>query len=105
MIQLQSFQLVLIMLYIPSFSRKPGSGPPLCSKGHYVESPYYRPLQSCIGGTQSRRWIPIEQRSSWPSRANLNKNELAIYGKVLYSYYTNLEQHAGRNGTSLFVIY
>lgn len=61
-------------------SRKSGSGPSLCSKGHDVESPYYRPLQACIGGTQSRRWIPIEQRTTWPSRANLNKSELAIYG-------------------------
>lgn len=61
-------------------ARKPGSGPSLCSKGHDVETPYYRPLQTCIGGTQSRRWIPIEDRSSWPSRANLNKKELAIYG-------------------------
>ncbi|KAL5777224.1 hypothetical protein ACOSP7_010150 [Xanthoceras sorbifolium] len=61
-------------------SRKPGSGPSLCSKGHDVESPYYRPLQACIGGTQSRRWIPIEERTNWPLRANLNKNELAVYG-------------------------
>ncbi|XP_062097753.1 probable pectin methyltransferase QUA2 [Humulus lupulus] len=61
-------------------ARKPGSGPALCSRGHDVESPYYRPLQACIGGTQSRRWIPIQERRIWPSRANLNKNELAIYG-------------------------
>ncbi|XP_009372838.1 LOW QUALITY PROTEIN: probable pectin methyltransferase QUA2 [Pyrus x bretschneideri] len=61
-------------------SRKPGSGPSICSKGHDVESPYYRPLQACIGGTQSRRWIPIEGRKTWPYRANLNKSELAIYG-------------------------
>ncbi|KAM1427528.1 hypothetical protein FF1_019689 [Malus domestica] len=61
-------------------SRKPGSGPSICSKGHDVESPYYRPLQACIGGTQSRRWIPIDGRKTWPYRANLNKSELAIYG-------------------------
>ncbi|XP_015882237.3 probable pectin methyltransferase QUA2 [Ziziphus jujuba] len=61
-------------------SRKPGTGPSLCSKGHDVETPYYRSLQACIGGTQSRRWIPIEKRRTWPSRANLNKNELAVYG-------------------------
>ncbi|PON50355.1 putative pectin methyltransferase QUA [Trema orientale] len=61
-------------------ARKPGYGPSLCSKVHDVESPYYRPLQACIGGTQSRRWIPIQERSVWPSRAKLNKNELAIYG-------------------------
>ncbi|XP_012450019.1 probable pectin methyltransferase QUA2 isoform X1 [Gossypium raimondii] len=61
-------------------SRKPGSGPPICSKGQDVESPYYRPLQNCIGGTHSRRWLPIEERPIWPSRSNLNKNELALYG-------------------------
>ncbi|KAK9047454.1 hypothetical protein V6N11_053298 [Hibiscus sabdariffa] len=61
-------------------SRKPGSGPSICSKGQDVESPYYRPLQNCIGGTNSRRWVPIEERVTWPSRSNLNKNELALYG-------------------------
>ncbi|KAA8528290.1 hypothetical protein F0562_035645 [Nyssa sinensis] len=61
-------------------SRKPGSGPSICSEDHDVESPYYRPLQTCIGGTQSRRWIPIEERATWPSKAKLNSSELAIYG-------------------------
>uniref|UniRef100_A0A2P2M5L7 Methyltransferase n=1 Tax=Rhizophora mucronata TaxID=61149 RepID=A0A2P2M5L7_RHIMU len=61
-------------------SRKSGSGPSLCSKGHDVETPYYRPLEACIAGTNSRRWIPIEERRSWPSRSHLNKNELALYG-------------------------
>ncbi|KAM7520774.1 hypothetical protein LguiB_019736 [Lonicera macranthoides] len=61
-------------------SRKSGSGPSICSKGRDVESPYYHPLQACIGGTQSRRWIPIEERAPWPSRANLNSKELGIYG-------------------------
>lgn len=60
--------------------RKSGSGPSICGKGHDVESPYYRPLQDCIGGMQSRRWIPIEQRRTWPTRADLNKKELAVYG-------------------------
>ncbi|KAG5543984.1 hypothetical protein RHGRI_016661 [Rhododendron griersonianum] len=61
-------------------SRNSGSKPSLCSKAHDVETPYYRPLQSCIGGTQSRRWIPIEKRPTWPSRSKLNSDELAIYG-------------------------
>ncbi|CAK7347157.1 unnamed protein product [Dovyalis caffra] len=61
-------------------SRKPGAGPSLCSKGHDVESPYYRPLQGCIAGTQSRRWIPIQEKTTWPSRSHLNKSELALYG-------------------------
>lgn len=61
-------------------SRKPGSGPSICSKGHDVESPYYLPLESCIGGTRSQRWIPIEKRKTWPSRAHLSPTELSIHG-------------------------
>ncbi|KAF3516471.1 hypothetical protein DY000_02062231 [Brassica cretica] len=61
-------------------ARKPGVGPSVCSKGHDVESPYYRPLQMCLGGTRSRRWIPIEGRTRWPSRSNMNKTELSLYG-------------------------
>uniref|UniRef100_A0A1J3EDY1 Methyltransferase n=1 Tax=Noccaea caerulescens TaxID=107243 RepID=A0A1J3EDY1_NOCCA len=61
-------------------ARKPGVGPSVCSKGHDVESPYYRPLQMCIGGTRSRRWIPIEGRTRWPGRSNMNKTELSLYG-------------------------
>ncbi|CAN8233957.1 unnamed protein product [Cochlearia groenlandica] len=61
-------------------SRKPGVGPSVCTKGQDVESPYYRPLQMCIGGTRSRRWIPIEGRTRWPSRSNMNKTELSLYG-------------------------
>jgi hypothetical protein len=54
--------------------------PSICSKGRDVESPYYNPLQSCIGGTHSRRWNPIQERPTWPSRANSNSKELGIYG-------------------------
>ncbi|KAG9132755.1 hypothetical protein Leryth_014033 [Lithospermum erythrorhizon] len=61
-------------------TRKSSSAIPLCSKGQDVESPYYRPLQACIGGTQSHRWIPIKDRTAWPSRVNLNAKELAIHG-------------------------
>lgn len=62
------------------FARRPGVGPSICSKGQDIESPYYRPLQACIAGTQSRRWIPIEERTKWPSRAKLNSSELKIHG-------------------------
>lgn len=65
-------------------TRKPGSGPALCGKGYDVESPYYRELQNCIGGTQSSRWISIEKRATWPSRANMNDNELAVYGNFMF---------------------
>ncbi|KAE8666497.1 putative pectin methyltransferase QUA2 [Hibiscus syriacus] len=61
-------------------SRKPGSGPSICSRGQDAESPYYRPLQNCIGGMHSRRWVPIEERETWPSRSNLKPTELALYG-------------------------
>lgn len=59
-------------------SRK--SGPSICGKSHDIESPYYQPLNPCIGGTRSQRWIPIEDRMPWPPRANLNSTELAIHG-------------------------
>ncbi|CAH9066930.1 unnamed protein product [Cuscuta epithymum] len=61
-------------------ARKSSSAPPLCNRGHDIESPYYRPLGPCIGGTQSPRWIPIEKRSKWPSRATLTANELKFHG-------------------------
>lgn len=68
---------------VASIYRRPGVGPSLCSKGQDIESPYYRPLQACIAGTQSRRWIPIEERTKWPSRAKLNSSELKIHGNGL----------------------
>ncbi|KAG1330772.1 putative pectin methyltransferase QUA2 [Cocos nucifera] len=59
-------------------SRK--SGPPLCDRIHDLESPYYQPLNPCVAGTRSQRWIPIEYRTPWPSQATLNSSELDIYG-------------------------
>ncbi|KAG8072449.1 hypothetical protein GUJ93_ZPchr0006g44855 [Zizania palustris] len=59
-------------------SRK--SGPVLCDKIHDPESPYYKPLNPCIAGTRSQRWIPIEHRTTWPSQARLNSTELDIHG-------------------------
>lgn len=71
---------------VTSIYRRPGVGPSLCSKGQDIESPYYRPLQACIAGTQSRRWIPIEERTKWPSRAKLNSSELKIHGNGISSF-------------------
>lgn len=65
-------------------SRKPGLGPSVCSRSHDIESPYYQPLQACIAGTQSRRWIPIEERKTWPSRSSLSEGELKIYGNCCF---------------------
>ncbi|KAK1405507.1 hypothetical protein POM88_005112 [Heracleum sosnowskyi] len=64
--------------------RKSGSGPPLCSKRHDIETPYYGLLQTCIGGTQSRRWVSIKDRAPWPARSNLKSNEIQIYGSWLF---------------------
>lgn len=57
-------------------------GPSLCNEGQDMESPFYRPIQSCIGGTHSKRWIPLEARKAWPFRANLNASELKLYGNL-----------------------
>lgn len=75
------FSCELLLIAIGTISRKTSSGPSLCSKGNDIESPYYRPLQKCIGGTQSQRWIPIEERTKWPSRARLSPMELKVHGK------------------------
>ncbi|KAJ9567736.1 hypothetical protein OSB04_003702 [Centaurea solstitialis] len=61
-------------------SRKNGNGPLVCKESRDVESPYYHPLEPCIGGTHSRRWIPIEKRPTWPSRVALNSKELKVHG-------------------------
>ncbi|CAD5188237.1 unnamed protein product [Musa acuminata subsp. malaccensis] len=61
-------------------SRK--AGPAVCGKSLDVESPYYQPLNPCIAGMRSPRWIPIEHRTPWPSRARLNSTELDIYAGV-----------------------
>ncbi|KAK9162718.1 hypothetical protein Syun_003620 [Stephania yunnanensis] len=67
-------------------SMKPGSGISICSKKHDIESSYYRSLELCSGGTHSRRWIPIKERRTWPSRENLNMSELDIYGVQLEDF-------------------
>ena len=53
----------------------------VCAKSHDPESTYYQPLNPCIAGTRSRRWIPIEHRTKWPSQARLNSTDLDIHGK------------------------
>ncbi|KAG6438152.1 hypothetical protein SASPL_103089 [Salvia splendens] len=62
------------------YSKRKSGSFSLCSKGHDIETPYYRPLPSCIGGTQNRRWLPIEERRKWPSQAALTSAELGRYG-------------------------
>lgn len=62
------------------FYRKSGSA--VCGRSHDIESPYYQPLNPCIAGTRSQRWVPIECRTPWPSRAKLNSTELDIHGML-----------------------
>ncbi|KAI9169798.1 hypothetical protein LWI28_017905 [Acer negundo] len=50
---------------------------PLCKEGHDAVT-YYQPLMSCISGTNSKRWIPIQNRSSG---SQLSKAELEVHGK------------------------
>ncbi|KAH0853641.1 hypothetical protein HID58_093013 [Brassica napus] len=46
-------------------SRKPGVGPSVCNKGHDVESPYYKPLQMCLGGTRLHQEEVGEDAENW----------------------------------------
>jgi len=51
-----------------------------------VESPYYRELQNCVGGTHSSRWISVEKRQTWPSRDQLDKKELENFGNCSLTF-------------------
>ncbi|KAF6171378.1 hypothetical protein GIB67_009519 [Kingdonia uniflora] len=57
-------------------SRKQGGLPPLC-KEDYDAQAYYQPLQSCISGTTSNRWVSMQNRSSG---LQLSSTELAVHG-------------------------
>ncbi|XP_022724942.1 probable methyltransferase PMT5 isoform X2 [Durio zibethinus] len=49
---------------------------PLCREGD--DAPYYHALMPCITGTSSKRWIPIQNRSS---SSYLSSAELEVHGK------------------------
>ncbi|KAK3042324.1 hypothetical protein RJ639_002370, partial [Escallonia herrerae] len=57
-------------------SSKQGAFPP-CKEGLDFQS-YHQPLAPCISGIASKRWIPIQNRSSSFSRSSA---ELEIHGK------------------------
>ncbi|XP_042487350.1 probable methyltransferase PMT5 isoform X2 [Macadamia integrifolia] len=57
-------------------SRKQDGVPPLCKE--VDTQSYYQPLLSCISGTNSKRWVPIQNRSSG---SQLNSAELEVHGK------------------------
>ncbi|MBA0874346.1 hypothetical protein Goshw_015477, partial [Gossypium schwendimanii] len=48
---------------------------PLCKEGY--DAPYYQALVPCITGTSSKRWIPIQNRSS---SSDLSSVELEVHG-------------------------
>ncbi|XP_077214531.1 putative methyltransferase PMT5 isoform X2 [Tasmannia lanceolata] len=63
-------------------SRKNGHIPPLCKYDNDEDS-YYQPLLSCISGTASKRWVPVQNRSHWPAYYQMSAHELAVHGKYL----------------------
>ncbi|KAF3431566.1 hypothetical protein FNV43_RR26297 [Rhamnella rubrinervis] len=79
-------------------SRKQGAVP-LCKQGHETQS-YYRPLVSCISGTISKRWFPIQNRSAG---FQLNSDELEVHGVESEDFYEDLQvwRSALRNYWSL----
>ncbi|MCL7045110.1 hypothetical protein MKW94_013619 [Papaver nudicaule] len=58
-------------------SRKEGKIPPIC-KADFDGQSYYQPLRSCLSGTTSKRWIPIQNRSTG---SQLSSVELEVHGK------------------------
>ncbi|XP_027913521.1 probable methyltransferase PMT4 isoform X1 [Vigna unguiculata] len=60
---------------------------PLCKEFDDVQS-YYRPLEPCIRGTSSKRWIAIQNRSSG---SDLSSEELKINGVQSEDYFEDLE--------------
>ncbi|CAK9186194.1 unnamed protein product [Ilex paraguariensis] len=60
-------------------SSKLGAIPP-CKDGEDVQS-YYQPLTPCISGSTSKRWIPIQNRSS----GSLSSAELQNHGKYCFN--------------------
>ncbi|XP_071722535.1 probable methyltransferase PMT4 isoform X2 [Rutidosis leptorrhynchoides] len=53
------------------------NGIPFCKEGQDDLS-YYQPLKSCISGATSKRWMPIQNRSS---TSQLSSAELEFHGK------------------------
>ncbi|XP_057949882.1 probable methyltransferase PMT5 [Malania oleifera] len=72
---------------------------PICDDGQDAQS-YYKPLVSCISGTTSKRWIPIQNRSSG---SQLSSAELEIHGVHPEDFYEDLQvwKSALRNYWSL----
>ncbi|KAJ4799656.1 S-adenosyl-L-methionine-dependent methyltransferases superfamily protein [Rhynchospora pubera] len=58
----------------------------VCSRNHDMESPYYQPLNPCIAGTRSQRWVPIEYHTPLPLQARPNSTELSVHGVRLEDF-------------------
>lgn len=67
-------------------SGKQGVIPP-CKEAHDIQS-YYQPLESCIGGTESKRWVPIQNRSS---SFQITPAELQIHEVQQDEFYEDFE--------------
>ncbi|GMH26182.1 hypothetical protein Nepgr_028025 [Nepenthes gracilis] len=67
-------------------SGKQGS-PPLCEEENDTQS-YYHPLMSCVSGTNSKRWVPIHNKSNG---SQLTSEELEVYGVQDGDFYEDQE--------------
>ncbi|KAF5757783.1 putative S-adenosyl-L-methionine-dependent methyltransferase [Helianthus annuus] len=59
-----------------------------CREGHDDIQSYYQPLASCIGGTASKRWVPIQNRSS---SSQITPAELEIHEVQQDEFYEDFE--------------
>ncbi|TYI46255.1 hypothetical protein E1A91_D13G094000v1 [Gossypium mustelinum] len=59
---------------------------PLCKEGY--DAPYYQALVPCITGTSSKRWIPIQNRSS---SSDLSSAELEVHGVSPEDFFEDLQ--------------
>lgn len=55
---------------------------PLCKEEHDTQF-YYQPLLPCISGTTSKRWFPIQNRSS---SFHLSSVELEVHGNYCSTF-------------------
>nr|GEY11576.1 probable methyltransferase PMT5 [Tanacetum cinerariifolium] len=68
-------------------SSKQGAIPPCKEERDDIQS-YYQPLASCVVGTASKRWVPIQNRSS---DSQISPAELEIHGVQQEEFYEDLE--------------
>ncbi|TYH39696.1 hypothetical protein ES332_D12G194500v1 [Gossypium tomentosum] len=59
---------------------------PLCKEGY--DTPYYQTLMPCIIGASSKRWIPIQNKSSSP---DLSSVELEVHGVSPEDFFEDLQ--------------